>query len=57
MKTVRYNHLENEQMHWFKDGEIFTVLKETKMQFVIVSKDGREHTLHKRCLHFFTILN
>ena len=57
MKKVRYNDLQNERMHWFKDGETFEVLKETKKQLVILSKDGREHTLHKRCLYFFTVID
>ena len=55
MKTVRYNDLEKASMNAFRDGDIFEVVKETKKQLVI-SKDGREHTIHKRCLDFFTII-
>ena len=57
MKKVRYNHLENgkEKIHYFQDGEVFDVIKDTKKQFVIL-KHGKEATINKRCMDFFTII-
>lgn len=57
MKKVRYNHLENgmTRMHNFRDGEIFEVIKDTKKQFVIL-RYGKEATINKKCMDFFTII-
>ena len=57
MKKVRYNHLENgkEKIRCFQDGEVFEVIKDTKKQFVIL-KHGKEATINKKCMDFFTII-
>ena len=58
MKKVRYNDLENgmKTMYSFNNGEVFNVIKETKKQFVIL-KDGKEATISKNCIDFFTAIN
>jgi len=56
MKTVKYNEQNSSKMQGFVNGQEFEVVKETKKQFIIM-KDGREHTIHKNCLGYFTIIN